>query len=318
MKAAVCNRYGPPEVLQIGERPMPKPGDNEILVRNHASAVNSADWRLRKPNPWAVRLFFGFMRPRNPVLGGVFAGVVEAVGSKVTRFAPGDHVMGLNGMRMGCYAQHVCVKANGALTKINKDIAFSEAAATPFGASAAMHFLRKAPIQQGTSVMIYGASGSLGTAAIQIAVMAGARVTAVCSKGNAELVRALGAAEAIDHADPEFSRHAVQYDVLFETVNKLPFKHCLRLLKPKGTLLMASAGVQETLAGSWVHAGGRYRVVSGLAPERGVDMEEMAVWLAEKKFRPAIDRIYPLEQIADAHRYVEAGHKKGNVVITIP
>jgi len=318
MKAAVYNRYGPPEVLHMSETEKPTPKPNEILVRNRAASVNSADWKLRKPEPFAVRFFFGLVKPRKPILGGIFAGEVEAVGDRVRGFKPGDRVFGTTGMAMGTYAQYVCVPETAPIAKIPDNIGYTEAAALPFGTTAALHFLVKANIQPGQTVLVYGASGALGTSAIQLAKHFGAEVTAVCGASNAGLVKSLGADHHIDYVAEDFTKHNKRYHVVFETVNKLSYRNSLRLLQKNGVLLLAAAGPAQMLSGVCTTLGGKRKVVSGLARETPEQMAYIRQLLQSGELKPVIDRSYPLAEIAEAHRYVEAGHKKGNVTVLIP
>ncbi len=319
MKAVIYKKYGPPEVLQLAELPKPVPKNNQVLVRNHATAVNSGDWRLRKPDPFAVRFAFGLFSPRKSkqVLGSVYAGIVEAVGSEVTTVKPGDRVLGMSGMAMGAYAEYICVPEKSALVVLPSNIGFTEAAAIPFGATTAIHFLEKAKISQGQSVLIYGASGAVGTAAVQLAKYYGAKVTAVCSSANREMVMQLGADECIDYTTHNFSRHNVQYDVVYETVNKLPYRQCVRLVKPKGVLLLGSAGAADMLRGLFARMGGKIKVVFGMAMETPASMKLVQQLVESGQLKPVIDKMYRLNEVPEAHRYVEAGHKKGNVVVQI-
>ncbi len=319
MKAVVYKKYGPPEVLFLDEVPKPVPSANQLLIKNYATAVNSADWRLRKPEPFAVRLFFGPINPRKSkqILGGVFAGVVEEVGSKVTRFKKGDRVFGMTGMAMGTYAEYVCIAEQGPLAIIPDQITFNEAAAVPFGATTALHFLRKANIQKGQSVLVYGASGSVGTAAVQLAKYFGAEVTAVCSAANSALVQSIGADYHIDYTSEDFTCREKKYDIIFEAVNKISFANSIKCLKEKGILILAAAGASETIQGMIHTVRGTQKVISGLAMEKPEEIRFIQTLLAEGHLKPVVDKTYRLTEMADAHRYVEAGHKKGNVVVEI-
>lgn len=319
MKAAVFKKYGPPEVLQIEELSKPAPKKDQILIRNYAASVNSADWRLRKPDPFAVRLVLGLFNPRKSkqILGVVFAGIVEQAGKKTTGFKPGDRVFGMTGMAMGTYAEYVCVAENGPIALIPHHISFNEAASIPFGATTSLHFLRKANIQKGQSILIYGASGALGTAAIQLAKYFGAEVTAVCSLSNKDLVMAIGADHHIDYTIEDFTSGSKKYDIIFETVNKLPFAKSIKCLKSKGILILGSAGISETLRGILTNISAKYKVISGMAVEKPEEIRYIQNLMANGHLKPVIDKIYSLGEIADAHRYVESGHKKGNVVIEI-
>lgn len=224
MCAAVCTAYGDPEVLQIQELPMPIPGPNDVLIRVHASAVNSADWRLRRPDPWGVRLFLGLRKPRIKVLGGVFAGEVLATGAKVTRFRTGDRLFGSTLMRFGGYGEYVALPEKAVMTTMPRGFSYNDAAALTFGYLTALNFLRKAKVAAGQSVLIVGASGSVGTAAVQLAVHFGANVTGVSSAANLELVRQQGAGRALDYNSAEYANDRTQYDVVVDTVGKTHWK----------------------------------------------------------------------------------------------
>lgn len=319
MKAALFKRYGPPEVLQIEKVNTPSPKENQILIRNSYTSVNSGDWRLRKPDPFAVRLIFGLFKPAKSkqILGVVFSGIVEQTGSKVTGFKPGDRVFGMTGMSMGTYAEYVCVAENSPIGLIPPQITFSEAASIPFGATTSLYFLQKANIQKGQSILIYGASGAVGTAAIQLAKHFGAEVTAVCSASNKELVMGIGADHHIDYTLEDFTLKDKQYDIIFETVNKLSFADSIKCLKTKGVLILGAAGISEALQGILTNISGRYKVISGMATESPEQIMYIQNLLENGYLKPVIDKIYNLEEIADAHHYVEAGHKKGNVIVKI-
>lgn len=317
MKAIVCHKYGSPEVLQLEEVAKPVPKDKQILIKVHATAVNSADWRLRKPDPAAVRLFFGFFGPRKKILGGVLAGVVEAVGSKVTRFKVGDRVFGSAAMRFGAYAEYVALPENAILVKMPSKLDYADAAALPFGGLTALSFLQKVNIQKGDRVLVIGASGAVGCAAVQIAKALGAKVTGVCSAANVALVKSLGADEVLDYTAPGYRLPDAAYDVVYETVQSMPFAAKLAALKPRGALLMSDAGVGETLRALWTSWVSQHKVVVGMAGETISGMQTLSMLNAADKFRAVIDQRFPLERMADAHRYVEAGHKKGNVVINV-
>lgn len=319
MKAAVFKKYGPPEVLQIEKINAPEPLKNQMLIRNLYTAVNSGDWKLRKADPFAVRLVFGLFKPvkSKQILGAVFAGIVEHTGSKARGFNPGDRVFGMTGMAMGTYAEYLCVTENSPVGLIPSQISFSEAAAIPFGATTSLHFLRKANIQNGQSILIYGASGAVGTAAIQLAKYFGAVVTAVCSASNKELVISLGADHHMDYKDKDFALENKRFDIVFETVNKLSFTDCIKCLKMNGVLILGSAGISETIRGILTNIRGRYKVIFGMAMESNEQISYIQKLTEKGTLKPVIDKIYNLEEIAEAHHYVESGHKKGNVVIKI-
>lgn len=317
MRAAVSKNYGPPEVLQIGERPVPEPRPDEVLIRVHASAVNSADWRLRRPDPWGVRLFLGLFRPRIQVMGGVFAGEVVATGATVTRLRSGDKVFGSTLMRFGGYGEYVVLPQKAVMTTMPRGFHYGDAAALTFGYLTALHYLRKAKVAAGQTVLVVGASGSVGTAALQLAVYWGAHVTGVCSGANFDLVRSLGAGRVLDYSSDEYAKDATQYDVVIDTVGKAPWKNHLPRIKSGGTLVLIAAGALKSLYLPLLQPFYRPRIVAGVGAEKKSDLEFIRDLAEQGKLRPVIDRTYPLAQIAEAHRYVEAGHKKGNVVVML-
>ena len=315
MKAAVYTQYGSPDVLQIKTMARPQPKDHEILIKIHATAVNSGDCRLRKADPFAVRFFFGLFQPKINILGGVLSGEVAAVGKNVTKFKVGDPVFGSTDMDFGAYAQYICLPETGAVAIKPLPISHEEAAALPFGGVTALHFLQKAHILPGQKVLVYGASGAVGAAAIQIAKHFGAEVTGVCSSANADMVKSLGADQVIDYTKTDFSATGKQYDVIYETVNKAPVSACVAALKKHGTLLLGAAMPAEMLQGTWASLTKGVKVISGVAVPNAEAIHFLQQMVEAGTLRAAIDRKYPLAQIAEAHQYVDNGHKKGNVVI---
>ena len=312
MKAAVCTKYGPPEVLQVKEVEKPTPKDNQVLIRIFATTVTSGDVRLRKADPFIVRFFAGLTRPRRPILGSELAGEVEAIGKDVKRFKPGDQVFGAG---VSTYAEYTCLLEKGPRATKPANMAFEEAAAIPFGALSALHFLRKGNIQRGQKVLIYGASGAVGTAAVQLAKHFGADVTGVCSTANLALVKSLGADEVIDYTKEDFAKPAA-YDLIFHTVGKISFFASMKSLK-KGGVYASALLLGPVLRKLWGLVAGRKRVIGGIAKPKTEDVVFLKGLIEAGKLRSVIDRRYPLEQIAEAHRYVERGHKKGNVVIIV-
>ncbi len=311
VKAAVYIRYGPPDVLQIKEVEKPTPKDNQVLIRIFATTVTSGDVRIRKADPWIVRLFAGLTRPKKPIIGSELAGVVEAMGKDAKQFKLGDQVFGGG---VSTYAEYTCVKDGGLRALKPANMTFEEAATIPFGSLSALHFLRKGNVRKGQSVLIYGASGGVGTAAVQIAKSFGAEVTGVCSTANLDLVRSLGADKVIDYTKEDYAKPAT-YDIVFDTVGKGGFFRGMKSLKKRGAYLSALA-LAPILRKLWGSFTGR-RVVGGIANPKTEDLVFLKELIEAGKLRTVIDRRYPLEQIAEAHRYVERGHKKGNVVIIV-
>jgi NADPH:quinone reductase-like Zn-dependent oxidoreductase len=322
MKAILCERYGPPDVLQLKEMPKPTPRDNEILIKVHATTVTSADRRVRSLDVPAgfglvMRLVFGVSGPRQPILGSELAGEIEAVGRNVGRFKVGDPVIALAGARMGCYAEYRCMPENGAVAHKPPNLTFDEAAALSFGGTTALAFLRRARLQAGDRVLVNGASGAVGTAAVQLARHFGADVTGVCSTANVDLVRSLGAHHVIDYTREDFTQNGETYDVIVDTVGTAPFSRSKGSLKDGGRLLLVIAGLPDMLPIPWVTMTSNKRIIAAAAAERAEDVRFLADLAEAGAFRPVIDRRYPFEKIAEAHRYVDTGRKKGNVIITL-
>lgn len=317
MKAIIYTKYGTPEVLQIKEIDKPVPRENELLVRIYATAVNSGDVRLRKADPWAVRLFFGLTKPKINILGGFLSGEIEALGKNVTEFNIGDKVFGATGMGFGAYAEYKCLPQDGILAVKPNNISHQDAATICFGAITALFFLKKANIKSGQKVLVYGASGSVGTAAIQLAKYFGAEVTGVCSTSNLELVKSLGADKVIDYTKENFAENGEMYDVVFETVDKILFSDCIKSLKKQGTLILGASGLSKMLKGAFTSMTSKKKVLSGIISQKSEDVIFLKDLLEQGKYKPVVDRSYPLEQMIEAHKYVEQGHKKGNVAITI-
>jgi 2-desacetyl-2-hydroxyethyl bacteriochlorophyllide A dehydrogenase len=318
VKAAVYTEYGPPDVVHVGEVEKPVPKDNEILVRIRATTICAADWRLRKADPFLVRLMNGLLKPKINVLGAEFAGAIESVGKNVTRFRAGDDVFGSPGFKFGAHAEYICVPEDGAVAMKPSTLTHEEAAAVFFGAISALHFLRRANVQTGQKVLIYGASGSVGIFAVQLAKHFGAHVTGVCSTANLEMVKSLGADEVVDYTRDDFSRAGRVYDVIVDTVGKSGFARSMKSLKRGGSyVLVAGPIVAATLGAMWASLTGSAKITSGVAKRVDGDLAFLTGLIENGKLRTVIDRRYPLEQIAEAHRFAEAGHKKGHVVVLV-
>lgn len=325
MQAAVFHRYGPPEVLHIENVPKPIPKDNEVLIRVHAATVCAADWRMRTANPVLLRLMNGFLRPKKVTIPGMeFSGTVQSVGKAVTHFRPGDEVFGGTGFNFGACAEYVCLPEYGTLALKPVNMSFEQAAAVLFGGFTALTFLRKAKIQAGQNVLVYGASGSCGVFIVQLAKHFGARVTGVCSTGNLETVKSLGADEIIDYTKEDFSRAVPVYDAIYDTVGHSGSSRSLKALERGGVYARVggsgrlAAMFGQLLHGLWLSITGKAKVVGGVAGGNAADMAFLKKLIEEGKLTTVIDRCYPLSQIVEAHRHTEGGHKKGHVVILIP
>ncbi len=315
MKAITYTKFGPPEVLQLQEVEKPTPKEDEVVVKIHATSVvkEDPDWR-RSPG------FNGFLKPRNPILGQEFAGEIESVGVDVTRFKPGDQVYGMD--MFGAYAQYKCIAEDKALAIKPANMNYQQAVSVPNGALTALPFLRdKGRIQSGQRVLIYGASGSVGTAAVQLAKYFGTTVTGVCSTTNLEMVKSLGADHVIDYTREDFTVNGQTYDIIFDTVGKTALAKCRDSLTEEGTYLTTVPTPGIMLRALWpVKSGLKARfLAAGMRPagEKVKDLVFLREVIEAGGYTEVIDRSYPLEEMADAHRYVEKGHKKGNVVITI-
>ncbi|EEM43841.1 Alcohol dehydrogenase, zinc containing [Bacillus thuringiensis serovar sotto str. T04001] len=301
MKAIICTKYGPPNVLQIQNVEKPKPKKNEVLVKIHATSVSTGDCRIRGFNSpllfWIpMRIILGFRKPRKPILGVELSGEIEDIGTDVTQFKKGDPVFALTELNLGGYAEYTCVHESGLIALKPTNVTYEEAAVIPFGGTSALHFLRKGQIKKGQRVLIYGASGSVGTAAVQLAKYFGATVTAICSSSNFDLVTALGADNVIDYMKEDFTKQGEHYDIIFDAVGKYKKSLCTDALMPNG----------------------KYVSVNGMMAKVSKEDMNLLKQLAEtEKLKPVIDRTYRLEEVVEAHTYVEMGHKKGNVSITL-
>lgn len=324
MKAVVYEAYGPPDVLKLVEVEKPTPKEDELLVQVHASTVTTGDCNMRgfvfvPPGFKTVsRLAFGINKPRKPVLGVEVAGEVMAVGKDVTAFKVGDAIFGLDGSQMGAYAEYKTIKASAGVTTKPESLSYEEAAAIPNGALTALTFLKHmADIQPGQSILIIGASGSIGTAAVQLAKHFGADVTGVCSGRNVDLVQSLGADRVIDYTQTDYTRSGDTYNIVFDTVGKSSFAACRRILKPGGQYLAAAGGIREFGQMLRTSLFGGKKVKAGSSSEAQKDLIIIKQLVEAGALKPHIDRTYPLDQIVEAHRYVDSGHKRGNVAITV-
>jgi NADPH:quinone reductase-like Zn-dependent oxidoreductase len=322
VRAVVYDRYGPPEVLHLEDVPKPTPREGDVLVKIHATTVTSGDWRVRSlalPRGFGPfgRLAFGVFGPRQRILGSELAGEVEAIGKDVTSFAVGDAVFAFPGARMGSYAEYRTMPADGPIVRKPPNLTFEEAAALSFGGSTALDFFRRGRLQRGEKVLINGASGGVGTAAVQLAKHFGADVTGVCGPANLDLVKSIGADRVVDYTQEDFTRQGRTYDVILDAAGTAPFARVKRSLSAGGRLLMVLGGLGDLLrapVASWTS--GR-RVVAGPAAEKPEYLRLLAELAAAGTYRPVIDRRYRLEQIVEAHAYVDTGRKRGNVVVSV-
>ena len=322
MKAVVYERYGPPDVLEIREVPTPIPKDNDVLIKIHATTVTAGDWRLRSLDVPAgfrliSRLMFGITRPRKNILGMELAGRIESVGKKVRRFKTGDAVFAFSDADMGAYAEFKCIREDAAVAIKPPNLSDDEAAALSFGGTTALHFLRKGKLKRGENVLVNGASGGVGTAMVQLARHFGAEVTGVCSTANVALVKSLGAHRVIDYTREDFTKSGHTYDIIVDTAGTAGYSRSKEALKQDGRLLLVLGGLPSLLQIPWVAMTGSRRIIGGVAVGSGEDLRFLANLAEAGQFKPVIDRRYPFEQIVEAHRYVDTGRKKGNVVVTL-
>ncbi len=323
MKAIVCTKYGPPDVLKLKDVERPVPKNNQILIKIVATSVTAADYRIRGLNVptgfgLLMRIVMGFRKPRKRILGMNLSGVVDAVGKDIKLFKEGDPVFGTSGMDFGAYAEYICMPEPGLLAMKPNVMTYEEAAAFPFGALTALSFLRdKGNIQGGEKILIYGASGAVGTAAVQLAKYYDTDVTGVCSTTNLEMVKSLGADRVIDYTKEDFTNNGETYDIIFDTVGKTSISRCKSSLTQKGRYLAAVAGLPQYAQMLWNSMIGSKKFTGGVASENKEDFIFLKELIESGNIKTVIDRCYSLEQTAEAHRYAEKGHKKGNVVITV-
>jgi NADPH:quinone reductase-like Zn-dependent oxidoreductase len=323
LKAIVYKQYGPPEVLNLAEVEKPTPKEDEVLVKVTTTTVTVADSRVRSftvpPSYWIpARITLGIRGPKQTILGAELAGEVEAVGKDVTRFKVGDQVFASTlEYGFGAYAEYICLPEDGLVALRSEDLTPEEAATLPIGGRTALYYLRAANIQPGQKVLIYGASGSVGTFAVQLAKHFGAEVTGVCSTANLELVRSLGADKVIDYTREDFTQNGETYDVVFDAVGKAPYTGSLRSLKEGGAYLQAVAAPGISLRMWLTGLTSSKKLVGGGPPPNPEELVTLQELVEAGKVKPVIDRRYPMDQIVEAHRYVDKGHKVGNVVITM-
>ena len=321
MRAVIYETYGPPDVLELKDIPKPVPKADEVLIKVRATTVTSADWRARSlsmPKGFATmgRLVFGVTKPRQPILGTELSGDVESVGTAVSKFKAGDQVIVFTGGRMGCHVEYKCVNEAAQITRKPANLSYEAAAAISFGGMASLAFLR-GNIQKGDRVLINGASGGVGTAAVQLAKHFGASVTAVCSRTNVELVTSLGADHVIDYGVEDFTKNGERYDVIVDTVGTAPFSRSRNSLKTGGRLLLILSSFPELLMSPWRSLTSGIRVVAGPKSPRAGDVDFLADLAESGALKAVIDQVYPLAQIRDAHQRVDTGRKRGSVVITV-
>jgi NADPH:quinone reductase-like Zn-dependent oxidoreductase len=326
MKAIVCTAYGGPDVLKLEEVVKPRPKDGEVLVRIHATTVSRADCEIRRFEfpAWIwlpIRLAFGVVRPRVRILGQEFAGEVEALGDGATSFAPGDRVYGTTGIGLGAYAEYVRAggrRAGSVVAPMPATMSYVEAAAVPYGATEAFRFLRKGGIiGAGQRVLIIGAGGSFGTYAVQLAKLTGAEVVAVDSTGKLEMLREIGADQVIDYTERDFTDGAGNFDIVFDVVGRAPFGRVVRLLRPRGRYVVANPHTSQFIRGLWTSLTSDKKMVFSSGTGTGEHLRAVTELVEAGKLRPIIDRQYPLDQMAEAHRYAETEQKQGNIVIVV-
>lgn len=326
MKAIVMTKFGPPEVLQIQEVAKPVPKDNEVLIKIHATTVFAGDGELRSLKlPAEFRLpvwiYMSFFRPKPVILGQELAGEIEAVGKDVRQFKPGDQVFAATSFSLGSYAEYKCMPETpgpmgGALALKPANLSYAEAAAVPVGGLEALHYFRKASIQSGERVLINGAGGSIGTMLVQMAKRHGAQVTAVDSAEKLDMLRSIGAERVLDYAREDFTRSGQKYDAIFDVVGKSSFSRSLHALTPTGRYLLVNPGLAQRFRARWAATGGK-QVIHGAGSQNAEDLLRLKDLIEAGQLRPVIDRSYLLEQMAEAHRYVDQGHKKGNVAVIV-
>ena len=321
MKIVACRRYGPPEVIQIEESEVPKPGDEEVLIRTMATTVTSGDWRLRSLTMppgmgFLARMMFGFTRLRQPILGSELAGEIVEVGQSVKGFQRGDRVLVFTGAKLGCSVEFKTMRWDHNIVKIPDNLNWSEAVSLPFGGTTVLDFFRKGNVRSGEHILVNGASGNVGALAVQIAKQFDAKVTGVCSAANVEFVKSLGADHVLDYNKQDFTESGECYDVIMDTVGTAPYKRCQRVLSKTGRLLVVMGNLTDMLFVPWLAKWtSQHRLVVGAAAERLDDLQRLVELAEEGGIRAVVDSEFPVDQIVDAHRVVDSGRKRGSVVI---
>lgn len=317
MKVIEFLKYGEPEVLHLAEREKPIPGKGELRIKIHATAVNSGDWRVRKADPFLVRLFFGICSPKKSarVLGSVFSGVVDAVGDTVTRFKVGDRVWGMSDLTLGCYAEYITLPENSAIANGSEQFAHEDLAGTPFGLHTAYHFLKTVPKKTNMKMLVVGASGSVGSSAIQLGKISGMNITALTRQENFEFVKEIGADTAIDHSILDSNTAKEKYDLVFVTSDKVDLKKLKKFTAENSIIILVSAGIKDSLLAGIRSRIWKRKIVTGLAKVTSQDMEYFHSILVSGEFKPTIQKVYPMEEIVEAHRFAESYEKKGNIAV---
>jgi len=317
MRAVVFDRYGPPEVLRLEEVEKPAPKEDEVLIKVHASTVNRTDCGVRAGHPFVTRFFFGLWRPKLRILGTELAGEVESIGSKVREFAVGDQVFGIHAWKFGAHAEFMCIRASEPIAHKPAGVSFEQAAATCDGAVLALKCLRSAGLKDGQRILVHGASGSIVSAAVQLAKYFGAGVTGVCSTKNVDLVKSIGADQVIDRTREDFTKNGQTYDAILDAAGSLSFMHCRASLK-RGGFFLATDGFPNVILAAWTSVFGDKKVLLLIPPrELKQDVQFLKQLVEAGKFRPVVDRCYPLDAVVEATKYVETWHKAGNVVLTV-
>lgn len=322
MKAIVWTAYGAADGLKLADVEMPAPKDNEVLVRIHATSVTAGDSEIRQlkiPAAFRLpfRLYMGLLRPRNAVLGQELAGEIAAVGSSVTRFKAGDQIYAVTGPGFGAYAEYICLPADGGIARKPANMTYAEAAVAPTAGLEALHYLRQAKIQPGQQVAVVGGAGSIGTFGIQIAKAYGATVTGVDHGTKLETMRAIGADHVVDYTRENVTNSGRTFDVIFDVMGKTAYASGLRALNPGGALLLANATLAQLVRAVWTRLTSGKRVIAGTSPQHAADLNALSKMIEAGQIRSVIDRTFPLEQAAEAHRYVDSGQKKGNVSLSV-